>query len=118
MVDTDTAKQCNMLSSSPTFALKFLDDGSAELAQPPIIPNDGHGYAVAGESQLPAGLSVPSVFVVEGGGSYLVKVYWLIQGKWHEPSDAEVPGLLGHTEKGLFPFEWSYAIPVENDAYH
>jgi len=112
MVDEETAKSLNLLIGSPTFVFRH-GEVAFELVRPAMIPADGHTYSVAGESMLPDGTRVASVFVIEDGGGNLRTTYWQIEGDWYEPNDSE----LDAHHKDRFPFDWSYAVPVENDGY-
>ena len=71
--------------------------------RPDVIPADGHIYWVAGESLLPDGTRIPSVFVLEDGGDTVAKVYWRVEAGWQEPSDP------------FSSFDRIYAVPVAND---
>jgi hypothetical protein len=89
-----------------------------EVSQLASVPNDGSVYWIAGESHLPAGRAVPSVFIVEKGGGNLIAVYWLIDRNWYKPSDSAVLAKLDLRPDDVFPFDWRYAVPVDNDIYH
>ena len=113
MVDEETARSLNLLIGSPTFVFRH-GEVAFELVRPAMIPADGHTYSVAGESVLPDGTRVPSVFVIEDGGGNLRTTYWRVEGDWYEPSDSELDA---HHENRM-PFDWSYAVPVANDLRH
>ncbi|MHC4940779.1 MAG: hypothetical protein ACYTHK_17700 [Planctomycetota bacterium] len=113
MVDEETTKNLDLLIHSPAFVLRQLEEGVAELVKLDSIPVDGHAYLVAGESTLPDGTKIPSVFVVENGGGSLRKTYWQVDGEWYEPPELEGAEVLGVE---LFPYDWATAVPLDNDA--
>lgn len=115
--DRDLIQSLNLLRAAPTFV--FREYGNRlEVAQVSRVPNDGSVYWVSGESLLPTGLSIPSVFVVEHGGGNLIGVYWFLDSTWYKPNDADALAALGLSRQEAFPFDWRYAVPVENDSYH
>lgn len=118
MIDPQSAKDLNLVHGSPSFAIRHARNGEVEVIQPAVIPDDGCIYTVAGTSLLPDNSQIPSVFVIENGGGNLVKVYWQIKGNWYEPVDDQVPQLLEMERDDLSQFDWSYALPVANDAFH
>lgn len=113
----DLIQSLNLLRTAPTFVFREHEN-RLEVVQLPRIPNDGSVYWISGESLLPVGRHIPSAFVVEHGGGNLVAVYWWIEGKWRTPSDGDALAALGLRRDEVFPFDWRYAVPVENDAYH
>ena len=117
-VSPDIAKNLNLLRQSPAFALRETGDGGFAVVSPSTIPADGSIYWLAGESRLPVGSTVPSVFVVGGGGSELVRVYWHVHDTWVQSDDPRALDLLAADRSAVFPFDWSYAIPVANDIFH
>ena len=118
-VDSELAKTLNLPRTSPTFVLKQIgDDGSLEVVQLGKIPSDDAVYWLSGSSKLASGREVPSVFVVSDGGGSLVKVYWYVDDRWFQSDDADALDALGLGRNDVFPFDWSYAVPVENDVYH
>ena len=56
--------------------------------------------------------------MVEHGGGNLTTVYWWIEGEWRTPSAGDTLAILGLRRDEVFPFDWRYAVPVENDTYH
>lgn len=73
---------------------------------------------MSGWSKLPSGRDIPSVFVIAGGGSSLIKVHWYIDDCWFHSDDDDALDALGLTQSEVFPFDWSYDVPGENDIYH
>ena len=100
MVDDATTKTLELLHGSPRFVFR-QGDVAFELVRPDLIPADGHTYWVAGESVLPDGTHVSSVFVLEDGGGKVAKVYWRMDDRWQEPNESQ--------------FDRIYAVPVTND---
>jgi hypothetical protein len=116
--DRELVQALNLLQSSPSFVLRQCDDRRMDVSQVALVPNDGSVYWIAGESQLPVGRAIPSVFIVENGGGNLIAVYWFIDKAWCKPSDPDTLAKLDLRREDVFPFDWSYAVPVENDIYH
>jgi hypothetical protein len=118
-VDSELAKTLNLPRTSPAFALKQIgNDGSLEVIQLRKIPADSAIYWVSGTSKLASGRDVPSVFVIADGGGSLIKVYWYVGDRWFHSDDADALDALGLSRDEVFPFDWSYALPVANDVYH
>ena len=118
VTDLQLAKTLNLPRTSPTFAYRQCADGSLSVLQPGLIPNDGSIYWLAGHSVLASGKEVASVFVIEHGGGNLVGVYWFVDNAWYKSDDPDASDALGIPQEGIFPFDWKYAIPVENDIFH
>ncbi len=116
--DRELVQVLNLLRTSPTFVFCQRGDKRMVVSQLASVPNDGLVYWIAGESQLPKGRTVPSVFNVENGGGNLIAVYWYIDRAWYKPSDSDTLGKLELRREDVFPFDWQYAVPVENDIYH
>jgi hypothetical protein len=116
--DRELSRVLNLLRGSPTFVVRQHMDSRLEVLQVTSVPDDGATYWVSGESQLPAGCVIPSVFVIDRGGGDLVSIYWLIGDRWYKPSDADTLSTLGLARDAVFPFEWRYSVPVENDLFH
>lgn len=67
-----------------------------------------------------AGDRIASVFEVDtlSGGS-LVGVLWRINGTWVISSEkSRILHALHADEGDVFPFEWSYVVPLARDLYH
>jgi hypothetical protein len=118
VTDQEVVQALNLVRTSPSFVLRELKDRRIEVLQIATVPNDGSIYWVAGQTTIPVGTSIASVFVIENGGGNLVNVYWLINGAWYSSSDGEAVKALERNRDEIFPFDWRYDVPVENDVYH
>ena len=116
--DRDLVQALNLLRCSPKFVLRQNGDQRMEVSQIGLVPDDGLRYWIAGESQLPVGRAIPSVFVVENGGGNLSAVYWYIGKEWYKPSEPDTLAKLDMRQEDVFPFDWRYAVAVANDIYH
>jgi len=117
-VDDSTRRSLNLVHGSPDYTLQELGTGEINVLQLEDIPNDGYVYWLSATTKIKSGRKIPSVFVIANGGSDLVKVYWLIAEQWYASDDLLAAAALGLEKAEIFPFDWSYAIPVTNDIYH
>jgi hypothetical protein len=115
---TDFEKRLNLVSGSPTFAMKIRRDGSAEVLSPKVIPRDDHEYVVAATLKLRSGQVADAVFIIADGGATHVGIYVRVQKTWLASDDPRLPERLGVPRDEIFPFDWSYRIPVANDIFH
>lgn len=118
ITDLQLTKTLNLPRTSPAFAYRQRADGSLDVVQPSLIPNDDSTYWVAGRTILANREELASVFIIESGGGNIVGVYWFVNNGWYKSDDPDAPGALGIPKESIFPFDWQYAIPVENDIYH
>lgn len=119
--DAATVRWLNLLNGSPSFVIRIAPRSHAPtVVQVEIVPEDDGVYWIAGTTTLPRGDRISSVFEVDtsaGGG--LVSVQWKVDGAWMSPSDTtRVRRALDAEERDLFPFDWTYAVPVARDVYH
>ena len=119
-VNAETAKRLNLLRGSPTFVLRETgDDGRADVLQLARVPADDHVYWAAGECRLPDGRTLPSVFVIAGGGASMLRTYWHVDGRWYDAQhDPVVEQALGAPRETLFPFDWSCTVELADDVFH
>lgn len=113
-------RRLNLVESSGSFVLREVgNDGQAEVKTIAVVPKDDGIYWVGGETTLKAGNSLRSVFRVDtGAGGSLLTVYWNINGSWYEHDSPETFAALGIERDDAFPFDWSYKVPLEDDAFH
>lgn len=84
-----------------------------DVAGPPCV------YWVAGETTLHSGRKLESVFRVDtNAGGSLVSVFWKVNGQWHRHDDADTLAALEMLKGEVFPFDWSLAVPLEEDIFH
>jgi len=117
-LDLETKKWLNLLRSSPSFVLKDKPDGGAQVVSPQRVPASDGFYWVHGETVLPSGKVLESVFHLDtNSGGELHEVYWWIDGSWYDHRNTEALALLG-PDAEISPFDWSYSVPLENDVFH
>lgn len=119
VTDQETIRQLNLIRTQPQFVEKLNDDGSANLLKPALIPRETGLYRVAGTTVLKAGHKLESVFVVDtDSGAEQCNVYWYHKGVYYEHRDAgELARTLGISEEDVFPYSWTYHVPIEGDVF-
>ena len=117
--DSATIKLLNLVRTNPSFVLKVQDDGSANLLSPKAIPKCTGMYWVAGTTVLPQGQRISSVFVVDSDScAEQCCVFWYHDGDYFEHQESEeLSRLLGLEVGAMFPYSWSYHVPVDGDAF-
>jgi len=90
------------------------------VVQIEIVPEGDGVYWIAGTTIQPRGDRVPSVFKVDtSAGGSLVGVHWKVDGSWISSSEkGRALSALAADEEDVFPFDWTYAVPVARDIYH
>lgn len=75
---------------------------------------------MSGVTRLRSGAELESVFRVDtNGGGEFVGVYWKIGGKWWDFTERPaVFDALKLDQADVFPFDWSYAVPLAEDIFH
>jgi len=119
--DKTTVQWLNLVHSSPSFVIRHGAEGeNANVRSPAIVPNNDGEYWISGETVLKNGHSLPSVFRVDtNAGGTLVGAYWRISEQWWDfQNRPAVFEALGITEADAFPFDWSYAVKLEEDIFH
>jgi hypothetical protein len=116
-VDLHLEKWLNLVRTSPRFVLKDTPDGGAKVLPLDRVPaNDGF-YWVHGRTILASGRTLESVFHVDTDShGKLHGAYWWINQSWVSSQDPDVESLLG--AKGqIFPFNWEFSVPLEEDVH-
>ncbi|MCR8945595.1 hypothetical protein NW249_26160 [Streptomyces sp. OUCMDZ-4982] len=119
--DVATTQWLNLLHGSPSFVIRIDPrTGAPAVTQVEVVPDDGCVYWIAGTTTLPRGDRIPSVFeVAPSAGGSLLGAHWKIGASWMSSSDrAQVFAALNAEENDVFPFDWSYAVPLARDIYH
>jgi hypothetical protein len=118
--DPALRQDLQFLCAQPSWAYKEVaGHGKAEVIKPTSIANQTGVYWVAGTSTLRGGRKLDSVFRVDtNAGGTLISVYWKIGSQWHFHDDLDVLPNLGLVSDEVFPFDWSFAIPLEYDIFH
>lgn len=119
--DIITIQWLNLLHGSPSFVIRIDPHTDAPtVVQVEIVPKDDGVYWIAGTTTLPRGDRIPSVFEVDtSAGGSLAGVHWKIDGGWISSSEKRrALSALDAEEGEVFPFDWTYAIPLAQDIYH
>jgi|SynMetStandDraft_3_1070028.scaffolds.fasta_scaffold07941_2 hypothetical protein len=120
-IDQTTIRWLNLLHSSPTFVIRYGSNNEVPTVEClKLIPRNDGEYCLSGTTILKNGLEIPSVFRINTNtGGTLNDVYWLINNNWRDfnnrPSVFEELGVVEHD---IFPFDWTYAVDLEEDIYH
>ncbi len=117
--EQETIKRLNLLSSSRQFVMHETGtDGSADVLVKKQIPSKNGIYWIAGQTILKNGKDIDSVFRVDtDSGGTLLSVFWKIGGYWYDQQDSDVLTALGDFGKNIFPYEWRYSVPLEEDIF-
>ena len=117
-VDDTPRRWCNTIHGTPRSVFWEKPGSDVEVAWPEVIPADTGLYWVAGTTTVACGREVASVFIVDTDSSgELSAVFWTVEdGEWIDSQDEDAPARLGLERSEVFPFDWSYAIPLEQDA--
>jgi len=120
IADAELIKRLSFLDGQPKWVLREVDEeGRDQVLSPPVIPKATGFYWIAGETTLCNGRRLASVFCVDtDSGGELYAVSWKIEGDWYRHDDAEALRRLGLERDDAFPFDWSFAVPLEEDVFH
>lgn len=106
---------------SPQFAIwDEKGDGNAIVKSLEVVPDKRGVFWISGVTTFNAGQNIQSGFIVDtNSGGTLLDVYWLI-GKnwWNFQERPAVIKALKLSEDQVFPFDWRFSIPLENDIFH
>lgn len=119
--DIATIQWLNLLHGSPGFVIRIDPrTGGSTVVQVEVVPDDDGVYWIAGTTTLPRGDRLPSVFQVDTAtGGRLMGVHWKIDRAWMPSSEtARIRRVLDAAEHDLFPFAWTYAVPLTRDIHH
>lgn len=120
ITDIDMRQRLNLVRTSRSFVLREIGDlGEADVLSVTIVPKGNGVFWVPGTTILKCGQRIESVFRVDTdtGGS-LLSVYWWLNGGWYEHSDKQSLIVLGLSNDAAFPFDWTFAIALEEDIFH
>jgi hypothetical protein len=121
MVNEEELRQAlQFLLTQKTWVMKDIPkQDKSEVVTLTLIPKGTGTYWIAGETRLRSGRKLESVFRVDtNGGGSLVAVFWKINGKWYRHEDSDTLAALGMEKADVFPFDWSFAVPLEEDIFH
>lgn len=119
-IEADLAKRLNLLRSSPSFVLKDVgSEGKQHVVATKLIPENSGSYWVAGRTTLKNGRVLEAVFNVDtGSGGSLLAIFWFIGKEWYRHDDQSTCKALDLSREEVFPFNWDFAVPLENDIFH
>jgi len=120
ITDAELLQDLQFLNSQPSWVYRELPgEDRAELLEPATVPAETGVYWIAGETTLHAGRKLESVFCVDtDAGGELVSVFWKIGDHWYRHDDTDTLAALELSQDEVFPFDWSYVVPLEEDIYH
>lgn len=121
MIDQTTAKRINLLHGAPRFVLRVDPaTGRGEVSNPSRVPKASGEYWIHGTTILSGGVELPSVLVVDtDSGGTLRAVFWKgADGGWIDSQNPQVPEMLGLSRDRIFPFDWRFDVPLEQDIFH
>ncbi|MGC1275901.1 MAG: hypothetical protein WBC44_19520 [Planctomycetaceae bacterium] len=120
ITDAGFRQDLQFLSGQKSWVYREMSGRSkAEVLTPATIPKETGVYWVAGETTLHSGRKLESVFRVDtNAGGSLVSVFWKVNGQWHRHDDADTLAALEMVKGEVFPFDWSLAVPLEEDIFH
>jgi hypothetical protein len=119
-MDPELSKRLNLLRSSCNFVMQEVgDQGEAKLMTVPRVPPSSGIYWISGACKLRGGRELESVFRIDtdSGGS-LLAAYWWIEGRWFEQDSPDALPTIGLPRDAVFPYDWTYAVPLAEDIYH
>ena len=118
--DAELIKDLNFISGQPTWVYHELaNEDMVNLLRLQRVPYQTGIYWIAGESTLASGKRLGSVFRVDSdAGGSLATVYWKINDMWFRHDDTAALEALGLVKNDVFPFDWSFAVPLEEDHFH
>jgi len=119
--DTTLLQWLNLLNLSPDFVIRHGNENeSSTTTAIPLVPKDDGDYWIAGVTILANGNRLDSVFIVDtNSGGELSSVYWKIDNKWWDFFERPaVFAALSLNEKDVFPFDWQFSVPLEEDIFH
>lgn len=118
--EKELIQRLNLLGMSKNFVLhENTSDGSADVITINEIPSNDGIYWVAGVTTLKNGNKLESVFRVNTDtGGTLLEVFWKINSTWYDQQNKQAVKALGEAKKEIFPYDWSYAVPLKEDIYH
>jgi hypothetical protein len=121
MVDEKQLRQTlQFLATQKSWVMKDIPkQNKSEVLTLKLIPKETGVYWIAGETRLRSGRKIDSVFRADtNGGVSLIAVFWKIDGQWYRHEDYDTLGALNLQKEDVFPFDWTFAVPVEEDIFH
>lgn len=120
ITDNDMRQRLNLVRTSGSFVLQGDgSQGEANVVSMTVVPKASGVCWVGGTTIVKSGREIESVFRVDtNSGGTLMSIFWWIDGKWYKHEDADALSALGLSKDEVFPFDWRFAIPLEEDIFH
>lgn len=118
--DTEMRQRLNLVRTSGSFVLQEVgEQGDANVLSVKIVPKASGVYWIGGTTVAKSGLEIDSVFRVDtNSGGTLLSTFWWVDGAWYKHEDNEPLIVLGLSKKDVFPFDWQFTVPLEEDIFH
>ena len=120
VIDPEFVKSLNLLDGAPRFVIRVdAKTQKCTVLNPEKIPDNDGAYLVHGTTILANGTRVRSVFNVntDSGGTFMA-VFWKVGTCWMDSQDINIPEAFGIDRVDMFPFDWEFSVPLENDIFH
>jgi hypothetical protein len=115
ITDTDIRQRLNLVRTSGSFVLQEAgDQGEVNVMSMTLVPKESGVCWIRGQSIAKSGREIESVFRV----GTIASIFWWIDGEWYSHEDADALSALGLSKEGVFPFDWRFDIPLEDDIFH
>ena len=119
-LDNDLIQLLNLLQMSNDFVLHEIgENGEVEVVNPSEVPANTGVYWVYARIILKSQKHIDGVFRLDtdSGGSHL-EVFWSVKDQWFRQDDSDLLSALGGNRADIFPYDWKYGVPLEEDLYH
>ncbi len=118
--DLELRQTLGLLSTQKSWIYREISDqDEMQVIRLASVPKESGICWVAGTTELRCGRHVESVFRADtDAGGEFVTVFWSIEGQWYHHDDTDALTSLGMTKNEVFPFDWSFAVPLEHDVFH
>lgn len=120
ILDTDMRQRLNLVRTARSFVLQEVGtNGEANVSSVKVVPKSNGVFWVPGKTILKAGRKIESVFRVDtDNGGTLASIYWWIGNAWYQHDDGDALAAIGLPKDDVFPFDWQYDVPLEEDIFH
>ncbi|UUO04530.1 hypothetical protein M4951_14135 [Blastopirellula sp. J2-11] len=120
ITDTDMRQRLNLVRTSSLFVLQeYGNQEEANVVSMTVVPKASGMYWIGGSTIVRSGREIESVFRVDTNSSGTpASIFWWIDGTWYKHEDADALIALGLSKDEVFPFDWRFAIRLEEDIFH
>lgn len=118
--DIELCQHLNLLRTQGSFVYhEDIQQDRMTCQHPNIIPKASGVYWVHGATVVRSGLEIDSVFQVDtDSGGTLLTIFWWINETWYKHDDEGAVSALGLSKEEIFPFDWRFTVPLEEDIFH